>query len=61
MSQSTLPKTIRNMMLSDYRKGIPTRESTERINKTATARNNRIMLTTQQVAAHRAWFTMRGE
>jgi len=60
MSKSELPLSIKNMIKTDYVKGLSSSESAERINRSATARKLNISLTTQQVAAHKAWITMRG-
>jgi len=56
-----LPYQIRKMIVTDYKKGVCARECAERINKTTTAQKLNIHLTTQQVAAHHAWITMRGQ
>lgn len=59
MSKSKIPTKIKSMVETGYRKNLTSKQITDRINKSATAKKLNVELSRAQVAALMAWCTMR--
>jgi hypothetical protein len=59
MATKTFPTRIQNMIESAWRYGENAESLTNRINKTKTAKRNKVRYTVRQVAAALAWHTIR--